>query len=211
MKIHLHLATALLLAPLAQLAVCQPAMAQTYIDEEAFGELSEQGVAAWEGAQAAAQRNDLAGACAQFTRAARLWAQAAPDAPADFVSANLNDTSAAREAANDYCQAANGSTPFARTDARGDAALQGEMDDLRKGNTWAVGEYQQATRRYESGDKVGACSSGKSAATELARIAAAMRANPALEGAFANPAMIYQNASDAASVRDETFCAGVGG
>lgn len=200
----------LILVLTLQLALCPPALAQQYIDEAAFAELSEQGNAAWEEAQAAAKRNDLSGTCIQSTRAANLWSQAARDAPAAFVSANLNDTSMARQAANEFCQAANGTTPFARTDARSDGAFNAEMAELQKSANWGHDQYQVAMRRYDEGDRAGACSASRLAADELAKVTAAMRANPSLEAAFATPARLYQNAKDAAEYRDTIFCKGIG-
>lgn len=51
-----------ILALTQQLAVCTPALVAEHINEAAFVSLTDQGIAAWEQAQAAMQRNDLAGA-----------------------------------------------------------------------------------------------------------------------------------------------------
>jgi hypothetical protein len=191
-----------------QLALCSPALAQDYIDEEAFEELTDQGIAAYEQAQAAVRRDDWPTACTQFTRAANLWSEARADAPAEAASANLNDTTMARRAANDACTVANGTTPFDVTDARSDGALNAQKSELQKSANWGMGQYQVAMRRYNEGDRAGACSAARLAADELAKVTAAMRANPALEAAFGNPAQLYQNAKDMAEVRDDTFCKG---
>lgn len=191
-----------------QLALCSPALAQDYIDEEAFEELTDAGSAAFEQAKAAMQRDDWPTACTQFTRAANLWSQARPDAPAELASANLNDTTMARRAANDTCEIAKRSKPFAVTDARSDGALNAQKAELQKSANWGLEQYQVATRRYEEGDRAGACSAARLAADELAKVTAAMRANPALEAAFANPAQLYQNAKDMVEDRDATFCKG---
>lgn len=194
-----------ILALTLQLAVCPPALAQ-YVDEAAFEELSDAGIEAYEKAQAAVRRDDWPAACTQFTRAANLWSEARADAPAEAASANLNDTTMARRAANDACEVANGTRPFARTDAHSDGAFNAEKAELQKSANWGTGQYQVALRRYEEGDRAGACSAARLAADELAKVTAALRANPALEAAFANPAQIFQNAKDMAEVRDDTFC-----
>lgn len=188
-------------------SLCSPAQAQ-YIDEDRFMELADQGIAAYEQAQAAVRRDDWSSACTQFIRAANLWSEAQPDAPAEFVSANLNDITKARELANDACELAKRARPFAITDARSDAALDDQKVELQKSANWSLGMYQVAMRRYDEGNRVGACSAARLATDELAKVVAAMRANPALETAFANPAQIYQNATDMAEVRDDTFCKG---
>ena len=190
-----------------QAALCSPALAQ-YIDEEAFEELTDAGIAAYEQGQAAVRREDWPTACTQFTKAANLWSQAHPDAPAEFASAILNDTTMARQAANETCAVANRAKPFAVTDARSDGALNAQKAELQKSANWGLGQYQVATRRYDEGDRAGACSAARLAADELAKVTAAMRANPTLEGAFANPAQLYQNARDMAEDRDATFCKG---
>lgn len=205
MTVRNRCAQGLILILTLQVALCPPAFAQ-YIDEAAFEELSDAGIAAYEQAQAAVRRDDWSSACTQFTRAANLWSEARPDAPAEAASTNLNDTTMARRAANDACQVANGTTPFARTDARGDGAFNAQKAELQKSANWGLGQYQVAMRRHEEGDRAGACSAAQLAADELAKVATAMRANPALESSFANPAQLYQNARDMAEDRDKYFC-----
>lgn len=207
MTIRKRRAQGLILVLTLQAALCPPALAQ-YIDEEAFEELTDQGIAAYELAQQAERRDDWPTACTQFTRAANLWSEARADAPAEAASANLNDTTMARRAANDTCEIANGTKPFARTDAGTDAAINAEKRDLQKGVSWALGMYRMANDQWDEGKQAAACSTIRAAADELARIVRAMRANPELESAFGNPAQIYQNAQLVAEVRDDTFCKG---
>ncbi|MEQ1499676.1 MAG: hypothetical protein ABL914_13550, partial [Novosphingobium sp.] len=145
-------------------------------------------------------------ACTLLIKAANLKELARNDAPSEYLNAVNTDLTNARILTNDICKIANGSTPFPRTDARTDAAINAQKRDLQKGVTWALGMYQMATSQWEEGNQAAACSTVGAAADELARITSAMRANPELEGAFGNPAQIYHNAKIVVETRDETFC-----
>lgn len=203
-----------ILALTLQLALCSPALAQ-YIDEAAFDQYSAESDTAFDEANAELdkaiatnQRVYMVRACTLLIKAANLKELARNDAPYEYLNAVNTDLTNARIHTNEVCKIANGTTPFPRTDARTDAAFNAQVRDLRKGNTWAVEMYQQANSRWDEGNRTGACSSVRLAADELARIVRAMRANPELESAFANPAQIYQNAQLVAEVRDDTFCKG---
>ena len=206
-----------ILALTLQLAICSPALAQ-YIDEAAFDQYSAESDAAFKEAQAeldkAAATNErvyVVRACTLLIKAANLKELARNDAPSEYLNAVNTDLTNARILTNDICKIANGSTPFPRTDARTDAAFDAEKRDLQKGVTWSLGMYRMANDQWDEGKRAAACSTIRAAADELARITSAMRANPELEGAFGNPAQIYQNAKVLAETRDKTFCNSVSG
>lgn len=202
-----------ILALTLQLAVCTPALAQ-YIDEAAFDQYSAESDTAFDEANAELdkaiatnQRVYMVRACTLLIKAANLKELARNDAPYEYLNAVNTDLTNARIHTNEVCKIANGTTPFPRTDARTDAAINAEKHDLQKGVTWSLEMYRMANSQWEQGKQAAACSTIRAAADELARITGAMRANPELEGAFGNPAQIYQNAQLVAEVRDETFCA----
>ena len=201
-----------ILALTLQQAVCTPALAQ-YIDEAAFHRYSAASDAAFDEANAELdkaiatnERVYMVRACSLLIKAANLKELARNDAPSEYRNAVNNDLTNSRIHTNKVCNIANGSTPFTRTDAYTDAAVNAQKRDLQKGNNWAAEEYRLANRFWEEGNRTAACASARVAADELARIARAMRANPELESAFGNPAQIYQNAQLVAEVRDDTFC-----
>lgn len=201
-----------ILALTLQLAVCTPALAQ-YIDEAAFDQYSAESDTAFDEANAELdkaiatnQRVYMVRACTLLIKAANLKELARNDAPYEYLNAVNTDLTNARIHTNEVCKIANGTTPFPRTDARTDAAFDAQVRDLRKGNKWAAEQYRFAESYYEEGNYTAACSNARLAADELDRIVRAMRANPELEGAFGNPAQVYQNAKIVAEARDETFC-----
>ena len=79
-------------------------------------------------------------------------------------------------------------------------------EDLQRTATAAKTQYGEAVRLYDAHDRAGACASARQSAASFARVAAALKANPALESAFANPAQIYANAAQTAEDRDTFYC-----
>jgi hypothetical protein len=203
-----------ILALTLQLAVCSPALAQ-YIDEAAFHRYSAASDAAFDEANAELdkaiatnERVYMVRACTLLIKAANLKELARNDAPTEYRNAVNTDLTNSRIHTNKVCNIANGTTPFARTDAYTDAAVNAQKRDLQKGVSWSLGMYQMAIDQWEQGNRAAACSTVRAAADELARITSAMRVNPELEGAFGNPAQIYHNAKIVAEDRDATFCKG---
>ena len=76
------------------------------------------------------------------------------------------------------------------------------------GWTSPLGAVVAAALLYEAHDRAGACASAQLSVVSFARVVAALKAEPALESAFANVAQLYANAAQAAEDRDTFYCVG---
>ena len=81
-------------------------------------------------------------------------------------------------------------------------------EELQRTETAAKNQYREAVRLYEAHDFSGACASARQSAASFARIVAALKAQPSMESAFANPAQLYANAAQTAEDRDTFYCKG---
>lgn len=170
-----------------------------------------------------AGRNDAA--CRGFGNAAvmyentigSLMAQSmATEEDREYIKRYANNLQAsadqAKKAAKAACYLRDNPAPAPVSPSPAPAQSYGDVDSqmeaLQRVAQRAKGEYQEADRLYDSGDRPGACASARASAASFAQIAAAMRANSALEGAFANADQIYANAAQVAKDRDGYFCRG---
>jgi hypothetical protein len=121
---------------------------------------------------------------------------------ADFLQLRFN---AVKEGVSIYCglpdETVQATTSSNDVDSDADSKL-----DLQRRADLAQSQYKQAARLYEANDFAGACASVRLSAAGFGRVVDAMKANHALESAFANAAQIYSNAAQAAADRDEFYC-----
>ena len=84
-----------------------------------------------------------------------------------------------------------------------------EKKELQRLGDLAHAQYKESVRRWEAGDRAGACAAIRLSTAAFDTVSRAIRADPALaRGAFANPDQVLANAQMAAEVRDEDFCNG---
>jgi len=123
---------------------------------------------------------------------------------ATFLQDKVNT---AKEAVSMYCGLPDEPNPVAASSNDVDSDADSKRD-LQRSADLAQSQYKEAARLYEANDFAGACASVRLSAAGFGRVVDAMRANHALESAFANAAQIYTNAAQAAADRDEFFCKG---
>ncbi len=121
---------------------------------------------------------------------------------ANFLQSHADS---AKEGAEMYCGL--NDEPVQATTSSNDFDNDAETKlDLQRTETLAKAQYQDAVRKYDANDFAGACTSARLSAVSYGKIVTALKANGALESAFANADQIYANARQAATDRDEFYC-----
>lgn len=126
---------------------------------------------------------------------------------ADRQQASLND---AKAHAKEVCGRPDG--PALTSSSSGSTADDvdtnyADKKELQRLADLAHSQYKESVRLWEAGDEAGACAAARRSVASFATVVSTLRANPALESAFANPAQIYANAQQAMIDRDEFYCA----
>lgn len=121
---------------------------------------------------------------------------------ADFLQLRFN---AAKEGVSIYCGLPDETVQATASSDDVDYDADSKRD-LQRSADLAQSQYKEAARLYEANDFAGACASVRLSAAGFGKVASAMKANHALESAFANAAQIYTNAEQAAADRDEFYC-----
>ena len=202
------------LAAAALLLGAQPVLAET------SDSLSQRATDAFNEAVVAGRAEHYQAACRGFNSAAALYNNAIfaligepmqTDEERDYVKRQgqaLQDrVDKAKEYAKVVCPLSDGPTggdTISASDSGNDNSAYKE--ELQRTATAAINQYREAVRLYDAHDFSGACASARQSAASYARVVAALKANPALESAFANPAQIYANAAQVAEDRDTFYC-----
>lgn len=186
------------------------------LDRDAVGEYN----AALDAEQAGQNQT----ACRRYRNAAGLWENAIyalmgesmqTEDERDTVKAAADQLQAmsdkAKQKASAVCglsdgPAQSGSSSSASDDIDWNAERKQDLQGIQ---TLAQSQYRDADAKYEAGDYAGACASAKRAEAGYTQIATALKADRALESAFANADQIYANAQTASEIR-EMFCAKAG-
>ncbi len=80
--------------------------------------------------------------------------------------------------------------------------------ELQRTRKLAVSQYTESNRLWDAGDRPGACAAIRLSTANFSKVAAAMKANPALESAFTPVAQHCADEAYVIELRDKTFCAG---
>jgi hypothetical protein len=184
--------------------------------------------AAYQNAEGSARWFNYEEACSGYTNAIELYTGAIrwlptglirTDADAAYLRGVRDSISAkaysAGAAARAVCGRPNGAPPSSSNSTSSPPSADYVDYDFQKSElqslvTRSKGQSNDALSKYEARDFVGACSSARLAAEGWDKVVQDMKANSALEPAFANPAQIYTNAKAAAEDRDEVYCKGQG-
>jgi hypothetical protein len=82
-----------------------------------------------------------------------------------------------------------------------------DKKELQRLGDLAHSQYKESVRRWEAGDRAGACAAIRLSTAAFEKVSAAIKSDPALaRGVFANPDQVLANGQVAAEVRDEDFC-----
>ena len=187
-----------------------------------FQSLEHDAVSEFNAAVRAEQAGQNQTACRRYRNAAGLFENAiysllSVPMTTETARENVKDAAAqvqqrvhlAKANAKSVCNLPDGPGPA----STGSSSNDGEtnftaQEDLQQTATNAKVQYAEAIRLYEARDFAGSCTSARLSAASFARVAAALKANPALESAFANPAQLYANAAQTAEDRDTFYCKG---
>jgi len=205
----------MLLAAIAVLYGAAPAAAQ---DADT---LASRATEAYNEALAAGKSGRYDSACRGFGNAAVLYENAinslfsksmATEEDRDYIKQYANQLQVnvddSKEGAKAACYLRDNPAPIEQSSSSGSSYedLGSQKEALQRLVSQAKSQYQEADRLYDAGDHPGACASARQSAASFAQVAEAMKANSALESAFANPDQIYANAQQAAHDRDGYFC-----
>ena len=200
----------------ALLLGAQPVLAET---SESLGQRATD---AFNDAVAAGRAEHYQAACRGFNSAAGLYKNAiyalmgepmGTDEERDYVKRQANAlqdrVNTSKEYAKVVCPLSDGPSGGDTISASGNGNDNSATnEDLQRTATAAKTQYGEAVRLYEARDFSGACASAQQSAASYARVVAALKAQPSLESAFANPAQLYTNAAQAAEDRDTFYCKG---
>jgi hypothetical protein len=168
---------------------------------------------------------NYAEACRGYAKAIELYTRAInalpsglirTDADAEYLRGVRDDIARKAYSADAAAQAvcgrpdgpppSNSNSPSSSTSA-GVVDYDFQKAELQRVAAQSAKHNDDAVRRFEAKDFVGACASARLAAEGFDQVAREMKANAVLESAFANPAQLYANAEQAALDRDKFYCA----
>lgn len=223
---------ALLIACLAMLCA-SPAAAQDSDFARAY-EVAAEADASMGQAVADAKAGRNRAACTGFKRARSLYISADFAVPttstyaATIRAANQlskafqRQADSAGELAKAYCElsdeapqtrstSSNSNSNSSSSTAQSGFDLDSRKQDLQRTADLAHSQYKEADRMWDAGDRAGACAAIRLSTANFDKISGALKANPALRGAFGNPDVVLENGKIAAELRDKTFCSKVTG
>jgi|JI6StandDraft_1071083.scaffolds.fasta_scaffold01510_16 hypothetical protein len=131
------------------------------------------------------------------------------DAIKSFANGQQNRVDASKARAREVCGRPDGPALTSSRSASSSDAVDWNAEkklDLQRTADLAHSQYKEAGRLWDAGDRAGACAAIRLATANFDKISGAMKANPALRGAFGNPDVVLANGKMASEERDETFC-----
>lgn len=131
------------------------------------------------------------------------------DAIKSFANGQQNRVDASKARAREVCGRPDGPALTSSRSGSSSDAVDWNAEkklDLQRTADLAHSQYKEADRLWYAGDRAGACAAIRLATVNFDKISGALKANPALRGAFGNPDVVLENGKIAAELRDEAFC-----